>query len=153
MFETWLLQAFNYKGCDAAFCRKAHKLTMRPTFFLSVLSLPLSMVLATPLAGGGEVTARQISLNPASSCPRNQLWCCDTVGILTNPLIAAALVALKVVDPTGFNEMGIDCSSLTWPFGMNCPSPGKQVCCDPDLPFGVGEVLKVNCRAVNPLLR
>lgn len=40
------------------------------------------MVLATPLAGGGEVTARQISLNPASSCPRNQLWCCDTVGIV-----------------------------------------------------------------------
>ncbi|KDQ29452.1 hypothetical protein PLEOSDRAFT_167387 [Pleurotus ostreatus PC15] len=99
---------------------------MRPTFLMSVLSLPLSMVLATPLADEDGVTARQISLNPASSCPRDQLWCCDLVDIVTNPLIAGVLVLAGVVDPTGFNEVGIHCSSLTWPFGMNCPSPGKQ---------------------------
>ncbi|KAL4264987.1 hypothetical protein AB1N83_000281 [Pleurotus pulmonarius] len=59
---------------------------------MKILSLSLSMARATPLAGEGEMTARQISLNPASSCPRDQLWCCNTVDVITNPLIAAALV-------------------------------------------------------------
>ncbi|KAF9488620.1 hypothetical protein BDN71DRAFT_1436020 [Pleurotus eryngii] len=87
---------------------------MRPTL-LSVLSLPLSMVLATPVA---EVT-------PALA-PTISSGACDPVDIVTNPLIAGVLVLAGVVDPTGFNEVGIHYSSLTWPFGVNCPSPGKQ---------------------------
>lgn len=53
---------------------------MRSILLLWTISLPLLMVLATPLMGEGQVTARQISLNPASSCAAGQLWCCQTVG-------------------------------------------------------------------------
>lgn len=61
---------------------------MRLTTLLSALALLLLTVLATPVTPVGEavvevdVAPRQISLNPASSCPQGQLWCCVTVDLV-----------------------------------------------------------------------
>ncbi|KAL4265551.1 Hydrophobin [Pleurotus pulmonarius] len=130
---------------------------MRLTPLLTALALPLLMVLATPVAPAGEaevgtdidVAPRQISLNPASSCPIGQLWCCVTLDLISNSLIAGLLVTLGILDPTGINTAGVQCTPLSWPFQMSCGN--KDVCCDPDLPL-LGALLKLNCRSVNPLL-
>ncbi|KAJ8518346.1 hypothetical protein ONZ45_g4544 [Pleurotus djamor] len=103
------------------------------------------------IASPTQLEERQISLNPASSCPSGQLWCCNTIGLDRN--IAAPLILLGLIDPTGLNSVGSNCSPLSFPFKMICPSPGTHVCCDPDVPV-VTDVfgLRLNCRSVNPLL-
>ncbi|KAF7433287.1 hypothetical protein PC9H_005237 [Pleurotus ostreatus] len=129
---------------------------MRLTPLLAALVLPLLTVLATPVTPVGEaevvevdVAPRQISLNPASSCPKGQLWCCVSLDLVSNSLIAGLLVTLGILDPTGINTAGVQCTPLSWPFQMSCGN--KDLCCDPDLPV-VGLLLKLNCRSVNPLL-
>ncbi|KAJ8518376.1 hypothetical protein ONZ45_g4545 [Pleurotus djamor] len=97
-----------------------------------------------------QLEERQISLNPASSCPSGQLWCCKTIGL--DGTLAGLLVALHLVDPTGLNTLGTDCTALSFPFNMRCPSPGTHVCCDKDILPLVSDFLKFDCRSVNPLL-
>ncbi|KAL4246993.1 Hydrophobin [Pleurotus pulmonarius] len=130
---------------------------MRLTPLLTALVFPLLTVLATPVAPVGEaevgtdvdVAPRQISLNPASSCPIGQLWCCVPLDLVSNSLIAGLLVTLGILDPTGINTIGLQCTPLSWPFQMSCSN--KDFCCDADLPL-VGLLLKLDCRSVNPLL-